>query len=84
VSRRGLHSDSIGKILKRAAARSGMDVAPLRAHSLRVGRVSQAAMNGIPEYIIQKQTHHKTLATLRKYICSAKIFRDNAAAGLGL
>ena len=82
--RRGLHSDSIGKILKRAAARSGMDVAPLGAHSLRVGCVTQAAMNGVPEYIIQKQTHHKTVATLRKYIRSGEIFRDNAAAGLGL
>jgi len=84
VSRRGLHSDSIGKLLKRAAARSGMDVAPLGAHSLRVGCVTQAAMNGVPEYIIQKQTHHKTLATLRKYIRSGEIFRDNAAAGLGI
>jgi len=84
VSHRGLHSGSIGKLLKRAAARAGMDVAPIGAHSLRVGCVTQAAMNGVPEYIIQKQTHHKTVATLRKYIRSGEIFRDNAAAGLGL
>ena len=84
VSRRGLHSDSIGKILKRASARSGMAIDSLGAHSLRVGCVTQAAMNGVPEHIIMKQTGHKTVATLRKYIRSGEIFRDNAAAGLGL
>lgn len=84
VSRRGLHSDSIGKILKRAAARAGMDVAPISGHSTRIGCVTQAAMNGVPEHIIMKQTGHKTVATLRKYIRSGEIFRDNAAAGLGL
>jgi site-specific recombinase XerD len=35
VSRRGLHKDSIGKLLKRAAARAGMSVDPLGGHSLR-------------------------------------------------
>lgn len=84
VSRRGLHSDSIGKLLKRASARSGMDVAPISGHSARAGCVTQAAMNGVPERIIMKQTGHKTVATLRKYIRSGEIFRDNAAAGLGL
>lgn len=84
VSRRGLHSDSIGKILKRAAARTGMNVAPISGHSTRAGCVTQAAMNGVPEHIIMKQTGHKTVATLRKYIRSGEIFRDNAAAGLGL
>jgi integrase len=84
VSGRGLHCDSIGKILKRAAARAGMDVAPISGHSARAGCVTQAAMNGVPERIIMKQTGHKTVATLRKYIRSGEIFRDNAAAGLGL
>jgi len=84
ASPRGLHKDLIGKILKRAAARAGMDVAPFGGHSLRAGCVKQAAMNGVPERIIMKQTGHKTVATLRKYIRSGEIFRDNAAAGLGL
>ena len=84
VSCRGLHSDSIGKILKRAAARAGMDVAPISGHSTRVGCVTQAAMNGVPEHIIMKQTGHKTVATLRKYIRCGEIFRENGAAGLGI
>ena len=84
VSRRGLHSDSIGKLLKRAAARAGMSTASISGHSTRVGCVTQLAQNGLPEHIIMKQTGHKTVATLRKYIRSGEIFRDNAAAGLGL
>ncbi len=84
ASRRGLHKDSIGKILKRAAARAGMNTAPLGGHSLRAGCVTQAAMNGVREFIIMKQTGHKTVATLRRYIRSGEIFRENAAAGLGI
>jgi integrase len=84
VSRRGLHKDSIGKLLKRAAARAGMNVDPLGGHSPRAGCVTQAAMNGVREFIIMKQTGHKTVATLRRYIRSGEIFRENAAAALGI
>jgi integrase len=83
VSRRGLHKDSIGKLLKRAAARAGMNVDPLGGHSLRAGCVTQAAMNGVREFVIMKQTGHRTVATLRRYIRSGEILRENAAAGLG-
>ena len=84
VSRRGLHRDSIGKLLKRAANRAGLKVDVLGGHSLRAGCVTQAAMNGVREFIIMRQTGHKTVATLRRYIRSGEIFRENAAAGLGI
>jgi integrase len=84
VSRRGLHKDSIGKLLKRAAARAGMNIDPLGGHSLRAGCVTQAAMNGVREFVIMRQTGHKAVATLRRYIRSGEIFRENAAAGLGI
>ena len=84
VSRRGLHKDSIGKLLKRAAKRAGLMVDELSGHSLRAGCVTQAAMNGVREFIILRQTGHKTVATLRRYIRSGDIFRENAAAGLGI
>jgi integrase len=84
-SRRGLHKDSIGKILKRAATRAHMNIDPLLGgHSLRAGCVTQAAMNGVREFVIMKQTGHKTVTTLRRYIRSGEIFRENAAAGLGI
>lgn len=81
---RGLHKDSIGKILKRAASRAHMNVDPLGGHSLRSGCVTQAAMNGVREFVIMKQTGHKTVTTLRRYIRSGELFRENAAAGLGI
>ena len=84
VSRRGLHKDSIGKLLKRAAARTGMQVGAIGGHSLRAGCVTQAAMNGVREFVIMGQTGHKTEATLRRYIRTSDIFRENAAAGLGI
>ena len=84
VSRRGLHTDSISKLLKRAAGRAGLKVEELGGHSLTAGCVTQAAMNGVREFIIMRQTGHKTVATLRRYIRSGEIFRENAAAGLGI
>ena len=84
VSQRGLHRDSIGKLLKRAAGRAGLMVGELGGHSLRAGCVTQAAMNGVREFVIMRQTGHKTIATLRRYIRSGEIFRENAAAGLGI
>jgi integrase len=84
VSRRGLHRDSIGKLLKRAAGRAGLKVEELGGHSLRAGCMTQAAMNGVREFVIMRQTGHKTIATLRRYIRSGEIFRENAAAGLGI
>ena len=84
VSRRGLHKDSIGKLLKRAASRAGLKVDGLGGHSLRAGCVTQAAMNGVREFVIMKQTGHKSVTTLRRYIRSGEIFRENAAAGLGI
>ncbi len=84
VSRRGLHRDSIGKLLKRAAARANLKVDAIGGHSLRAGCVTQCAINGVREFMIMRQTGHKTVATLRRYIRSGEIFRENAAAGLGI
>jgi integrase len=84
VSNRGLNRNSIGVILKRAAARAGMPVEPLRGHSLRAGHVTQAAMNGISERVIMRQTGHRSTETLRRYIRIGDMFRENAARGLGI
>lgn len=53
-------------------------------HSLRAGLVTSAAMNGIPEHAIMRQTGHKKSETLRKYIRIGILFEENAAAGVGL
>jgi integrase len=84
VSPRGLYRDSIGIILKRAAARAGMRTGPIAGHSLRSGMVTQAAMNGVTEFVIMKQTGHRSIQTLGRYVRLGKIFIENAAAGLGI
>jgi len=71
-------------MLQRAAARARMKDGPLGGYSLRAGCVIQATMNGVREFLIQRQTGHKTVSILRRYIRAEEIFRDKAAAGLGI
>ncbi len=84
LSERGLYKDSVGTILKRAVARAGMKTKPIAGHSLRAGCVTQATMNGISEFVVMKQTGHKSVETLRRYIRLGQIFTQNAASGLGI
>jgi integrase len=84
VSRRGLHKDCVGWIVKRAASRASLKPEPLGGHSLRAGCVTQAAMNGVSERDIMRQTGHKSAEMLAKYILIGEIFTRNAAYGLGI
>lgn len=84
LGRRGLHKDCVGWILKRAARRAGLKPEPLGGHSLRAGCVTQAALNGVSERDIMRQTGHKSAEMLARYIRIGEIFTRNAAAGLGI
>jgi len=79
-----LDAGSIARIVKRAAAAAGLDPTRYAGHSLRAGFATQAFLNGAAEVSIMRQTRHKSLATLRKYIRDRSLFRDNPAAKLGL
>jgi hypothetical protein len=52
-----------------------LKVDELGGHSLRAGCVTQAAINGVRETVIIRQTGLKTIAFLRRYIRSGEIFR---------
>jgi len=84
VSDQALHADSVGYLVKRAAGRAGLEAMEYAGHSLRAGLATQAAMNGASELAIMRQTGHRSLTTVRKYIREGTLFRDNAAAKLGL
>jgi integrase len=84
LNARALHKDSIGQIVKRAARAAGLDPKLYAGHSLRAGFCTQAYMNGAREFDIMRQTGHRSLETLRKYIRGRGLFRDNAATKLGL
>jgi len=71
-------------VVKRYAAAAGLDPAKYAGHSLRAGLVTQAAMNGVQELAIMRQTRHKSADMLRRYVRDASLFRDNASARVGL
>lgn len=79
-----LDAGSIARIVKRAAGTAGLDPMDYAGHSLRAGFATQAFLNGAAEVSIMRQTRHKSLQTLRKYIRDRSLFRDNPAAKLGL
>jgi hypothetical protein len=49
LQKKALHKDSIGLIVKHAAARIGLDSANYAGHSLRAGLATQAYLNGTNE-----------------------------------
>ena len=79
-----LHSDLVGAILKRAVARAGFDPDEFAGHSLRAGFATQGARNGDSAFDIMRQTGHRSIATVSRYVRDAQIFRDAPASKLGL
>jgi integrase len=84
VSARGLNCGSVAYILKQAARRAGMRVESLGGHSLRAGCVTECASNGVPEYVIMRQTGHTSRQMLDRYIRMGQLFTHNASAGLDI
>lgn len=75
---------AVALVVKRSAARVGLDPAIYAGHSLRSGLATAAAAAGVSERSIMNQTGHKTLPTVRRYIREGSLFLDNAAAQIGL
>jgi integrase len=71
-------------LVKRSLRAAGKDADNFAGHSLRAGLATAAAMAGVSERAIQEQTGHKSLAMLRRYIRAGSLFRENAAAKIGL
>ena len=81
---RRLTAQSVALVIKKYAALIGRDPAVFAGHSLRSGHATQAAANGASERSIMNQTGHKSLKMVRRYIREGSLFRENAAARLGL
>jgi integrase len=79
-----LHKDSVGLIVKRAVEAAGLDPDLYAGHSLRAGLATQSYLNGAGELAIMRQTGHRSLAMVRRYIREGSLFRDNPAGKLGL
>jgi integrase len=79
-----LHADSVGTIIKRAVSRAGFDAKGFAGHSLRAGFATQAARNGATVFDIMRQTGHRSVQTVARYVRDAQIFHDSPAQRLGL
>jgi integrase len=79
-----LSPPAVALVLKRHAARAGLDPDEVAGHSLRAGLATSAAAAGVPERVIAEQTGHKGTAMLRRYIREGSLFRENAAGAVGL
>jgi integrase len=85
VSSHGLNTDSISRILRRAAARAGLpNPSDFGGRSLRSGLVTQGAISRVSPFEIMEITGHKSLAVLRLYVRLGYLSRGISAADLGL
>ena len=79
-----LTDKAVARVVQRTALLAGLGDLDLAGHSLRAGFATSAAAAGKSERAIMKQTGHKSLPMVRRYIREGSLFRDNATEGLTL
>jgi len=79
-----LSAAAVAEIVKKYAAAVGLDATDFAGHSLRSGLATSAAAAGASEGSIMKQTGHRSVNTVRRYIRDGSLFRENAVAEVGL
>jgi len=79
-----LTGHSVARIIKQRAKEIGLPSECISGHSLRSGLATAAARAGKSPHAIMRQTGHKSLTMVQKYIREATLFADNAASGIGL
>lgn len=79
-----LSDHSVALIVKKLAAKVGLDAGKLGGHSLRSGFATTAARAGKSEAAIMRQTRHKSVTVARRYIRQGTQWDDHAGFGIGL
>jgi site-specific recombinase XerD len=79
-----LSDKAVALVVKRAAEAAGLDASRYAGHSLRAGLATSAAAAGVQERDIMRQTGHRSVTMVRRYIREGELFRANAAAAVGL
>jgi integrase len=80
-----LDKDGIGRIVKRLVRRAKLSAPEsYGGHSLRAGFVTEASENGATDKQIMKQTGHKSVAMVHRYMREDEKDRQAAASKLGL
>lgn len=84
VQPRRLSGIDVARIVKKLTTRAGLDATKYAGHSLRAGHATTAAIAGASERSIMKQTGHRSVQMVRRYIRDGNLFRENSAGKLGL
>jgi integrase len=84
VATKRLTGHAVASIVKKYANRAGLPIELFSGHSLRAGFVTSAARVGEPERRIMRQTGHKSIEMVLRYVRHANAFSENAVRALGL
>lgn len=85
VSKKGLRSDSVGRIVQKLVLKAKMkNPEAYGGHSLRAGFVTEASANGANDNLIMKQTGHQTTKMVRRYSRGDEQDKQTAVSKLGL
>jgi integrase len=77
-------SDRAVALLVKQSLPAGQDARRFAGHSLRSGFVTSAARGGADMSSIMRQTGHRSLAMVLRYVREASLFRGNALGSTGL
>jgi integrase len=75
VQPHGLSGIDVARVAKKLAGRAGLDAATYAGHSLRAGHATSAAIAGASERSIMRQTGHRSVQMVRRYIRDGSLFR---------
>ncbi|HLS79765.1 MAG TPA: site-specific integrase [Nocardia sp.] len=84
IGDRPMSGRAVAELVKRYAARAGLDPALFSGHSLRAGFATQAALGGAGDREIMRQGRWANPRTVHGYIRTADPLQDNAVTKLGL
>jgi integrase len=79
-----LSDHAVAKIVKHYVTEAGLDPKKFSGHSMRAGFVTSAAKGGAEERDIMRQTGHRSVVTVRKYIREGKLFEKHPLVDTGL
>ena len=72
----------VASVVKRAVKLIGLEAGKFSGHSLRAGFATSAAMANVSDRVIMRQTRHRSVRVLERYIRDGSLFRENAAAAV--
>ncbi len=78
-----LSDRAVALVVKRSLP-AGREAGRFAGHSLRAGFVTSAACGGASVKAIMRQTGHRSLETVMRYMRDASLFRGNALGSTGL